>query len=152
MWKWFIPILATSPVPAMGQDVSVDGSVVEACFQSARNGAVDPDCIGFAARLCQGREGETTVAIGQCVMAETKAWDALLNREYKETRDQFARIPALGDKLKAAQRGWIEMRDADCDIAYDRYEGGSMRSISAASCQMEHTARRALELRNMRQP
>lgn len=138
--------------PAAAQEPTVDPATVEACFQSAAYGQVDPDCIGAASAACQSSApgGETTVGISGCTMAETAEWDAILNREYRDTRARFADIDGIGDQLLVAQRGWIAMRDADCTIAYDRWGGGSMRSIASTHCQMNHTARRALELKHMR--
>ncbi|MBD9526686.1 lysozyme inhibitor LprI family protein [Paracoccus sp. PAR01] len=148
----FALVLALLPVSAWAQDAQVDKSVIAACFDKAPPGAVDPDCIGMAAGICEAKVGSTTVGISSCAMAEAAEWDTILNREYKATRDQFAKIPGISDQLQVAQRGWIALRDADCQIAYDRFEGGSMRSIASANCRMQHTAHRALELRNMREP
>ncbi|MDP5305720.1 lysozyme inhibitor LprI family protein [Paracoccus spongiarum] len=135
---------------APAQDRAVDEAIVAACFDTAPRGGITTDCIGLAARLCEDADRPTTVGTMSCTMAETAAWDAILNREYKATRDQFADMPGLSDTLLTAQRAWIALRDADCKFAYDRYDGGSMRSVAAGFCQMEHTARRALELKKMR--
>lgn len=135
---------------ASAQDSPVDPAIVAACFDSTRSDNITPDCIGLAARLCEDADRPTTVGTMSCAMAETAEWDAILNREYKATRDLFADTPGLGDTLLAAQRAWIALRDADCKFAYDRYEGGSMRVIASSDCQLQHTARRALELKNMR--
>ncbi len=154
MFARIILLLAGLSSPAQAQDVSFDGSIVEACFARTRSGMTDPDCIGIASAACQVATpgGDTTLGISQCAMAETAAWDAILNREYRAARSDFADIPGIGDLLLAAQRGWIALRDADCRIAYDRWGGGSMRNIASANCQMEHTAQRALELKHMREP
>lgn len=152
--EWVSLLLACAPVFVMAQEPEVDRGVVDACFAAAPRGAVDPDCIGKAAEMCQlaTPDGQTTLGISFCLMAEHDAWDAILNREYQAARAQFSRTPGLGEQLLSAQRVWITLRDADCKLAYDRWEGGSMRNIASASCRLEHTARRALELRNMQEP
>ena len=152
MRKKLIYIIIFSPMMAAAQDMSVNGAIVDACFDSTMLGSIDPDCIGIASNLCQGAPaGSTTLGISQCTMAETAEWDRILNREYAATRDAYADTPGLADSLLAAQRAWIALRDADCSVAYDRYGGGSMRSIAGVYCRLNHTARRALELKIMRE-
>ncbi|WP_282602821.1 lysozyme inhibitor LprI family protein [Paracoccus sp. PARArs4] len=141
-------ILALMPLPALSQTVPVDAASVASCRDGAAHGDVAPDCIGLAAQACQRAHSQpdTTLAISQCLMAEAAAWDDLLNDEYNALRD--AR-PAQADTLLDAQRAWIALRDADCTMAYDIHNGGSMRAIAAADCQLRHTAIRTLQLRDM---
>ena len=148
----FLALAILLPAPLAAQDAQVDAGAVAACFAGTDPGDVDPGCIGAAAEACQQThpQGQTTLGISGCLMAEAGAWDNLLNREYRLTRDGFTDQPGLPDTLLAAQRAWIALRDADCALAYDRYGGGSMRVIAAAHCRLRHTARRALELRDMR--
>ncbi|WP_134680679.1 lysozyme inhibitor LprI family protein [Paracoccus ravus] len=152
MLKPFALLLLTLPFPALAQDSPIDGALIEICLRDAPRGRADADCIGIAARACQAWTGETTVQINTCIEAERKEWDEALNREYKETRDHFKDRPGIADKLKVAQKSWIGLRDADCEAEGLRYEGGTMQTTSTLYCQLEHTARRALELRNMRDP
>ncbi|MBU2958737.1 lysozyme inhibitor LprI family protein [Paracoccus sp. 1_MG-2023] len=144
----FILILALTAPPAFAQTPADMAPEVRACHDAAGFGDVAPDCIGNAADACQAAHSQpdTTLAISECLMAETEAWDTLLNREYRALRD--AR-PDQADLLLDAQRAWIALRDADCTMAYDRYGGGSMRTVAAADCQLRHTAIRTLQLRNM---
>lgn len=141
-------ILALMPLPALSQTVPLDAAAVASCRDGAVHGDVAPDCIGLAAQSCQQAHSQpdTTLAISQCMMAEAAAWDDLLNDEYTALRD--AR-PAQADMLLDAQRAWIALRDADCTMAYDIHNGGSMRVIAAADCQLRHTAIRTLQLRDM---
>lgn len=147
--------LIWAPALAGAQEPQAEAGIVDACFAAAPRGRIDPDCIGIAANLCQSQPGRSdTVSIGGCLMSEMAEWDRILNREYTATRDAYAArtdAPGLVDSLKVAQRAWIALRDADCSVAYDRYGGGSMRSIASAECEMTHTARRALDLKNMRE-
>ncbi|MBK4215837.1 DUF1311 domain-containing protein [Paracoccus caeni] len=151
MLKYLAITLAVLPLPVVAQDLAVDEAAVQQCFDGATG--IDPDCIGQAADACQTAtpDGSTTVGISECLMAETKAWDGILNSQYSATREQYS-SDGLPEKLQAAQRAWIAFRDADCGFAYDKFGGGSMRGIASASCQLNHTARRALELKQMREP
>lgn len=153
MARLFPALALAMLVPAgsgSAQEAVVDPAIVAACFDGAPRNSVAPGCIGLAARLCENADRPTTIGSMSCAMAETAEWDAILNREYSATREHFQGIAGVGDTLLAAQRAWIALRDADCKIAYDRYDGGSMRVIASSYCRLEHTARRALELKNMR--
>lgn len=146
-------VLALSAAPALAQDsapFTVDPAIVETCVADTPDGDLAPSCIGAAANQCQQAPGgDTTIGIAKCVMGEHAAWDAVLNREYKTARSQFAGDPTAADSLRDAQRAWIAWRDAECAFQYDRYGGGSMRTIAAANCRMSMTAMRALELRGL---
>lgn len=154
MRRFFMMALTMLPLPAFAQDgPTIQPEVVEACFVAAvDNGTNDPSCIGNASNACQELPGgATTPGIAGCISDEAAAWDVILNREYTRTKDAYGHIEGASDKLLQAQRAWITMRDADCDVAYDKAEGGSIRSVLGASCRMAHTAQRALQLRLMRE-
>lgn len=146
-------LLGALAAPGLAQEpagLSVDVSVVEACIADAEPGDLTPACIGAAAKQCQQAPGgDTTLGISTCVMAEHAAWDAALNREYQAARAHYADDPTAADSLRNAQRAWIAWRDAECAFQYDRYGGGSMRSVASANCRMSMTAMRALELRGL---
>ncbi len=147
--------LAALAVPARAQEAAVDEARVRACFDGATIGNTQPECIGTASNACQQAPGgQTTPGIAACIAAETAAWDAILNDEYRATRavlaggsDQAIDAEAA---LLAAQRAWIAHRDAECDLAYARWQDGTIRSIVAANCLLVFTATRAIELRDMR--
>lgn len=145
--------MAALPLPALSQDPpALPPGVVEACFADTPRGRIDPDCVGAASNQCQtGPGGSSTMGIGQCLSAEAEVWDRLLNDEWKQLRAVFKDDQTAADSLLAAQRAWIAWRDAECGFQYDRYGGGSMRSVAATGCRMELTARRAFELRGMRE-
>ena len=84
----------------------------------------------------------STLAIVDCVQAKTKLWDQRLNKAYM---DLMHRIDtAQQGPLKAAQRLWVQYRDANCGF-YGSQEG-SIRQIQAAECLRAMTQERALEL------
>ncbi len=84
----------------------------------------------------------STMATVECVQAKTKTWDQRLNTAYKGL---MQRIDAgQGDPLKAAQRLWIQFRDANC--RFYGAQDGTIRQIQAAECLRAMTQDRALEL------
>lgn len=147
--------LNLQPGSAPAQELAVDPATVEACFAGAAFEETEPACIGAAAGACQARPGgATTIGIVECVAAETAAWDAILNREYRAARAALdgpggAGIDT-GQALLEAQRAWIAFRDAECALTYALLQDGTIRSPAAAYCALEFTASRAIELRDMR--
>lgn len=84
----------------------------------------------------------TTADIVECLDKQTKAWDRKLNSSYQELmRVQTAK---QRDKLRAAQRFWIQYRDANC--AFYRGGEGSISRVEAAQCMLNLTESRAREL------
>jgi uncharacterized protein YecT (DUF1311 family) len=51
-------------------------------------------------------------------------------------------------KLKAAERAWIQYRDLHCDAARHQYEGGSMSPMVWADCMTTTTDHRIVDLKN----
>lgn len=140
------------------QAQQVDRYAVQACFSGAAIGDTTPVCIGQASNACQMQGNTTTQDIAECIQAETQVWDALLNTEYKALRaDLRSRNNTvsgnqldLNEQLLTAQRAWIAYRDAECSFAYARWQDGSIRSVVHANCLMVMTARRTIELRDMK--
>lgn len=140
--------------PAQAQSLWADEGIVRGCFAGAAIGETQPRCLGAASGQCQALPGgSTTPGIADCIGAETSVWDKILNEEYQATRAQFrAADPggALAQSLLDAQRAWIAYRDAECALTYQRWIGGSIRSIAHANCVMGFTSERAIGLRDMR--
>jgi uncharacterized protein YecT (DUF1311 family) len=83
-----------------------------------------------------------TLALVECVQVKTKAADQRLNAAYKALQ---ARIdPDQRQPLVAAQRLWVQYRDANCGF-YGAQEG-SIRQVQAAECLRSMTEDRAREL------
>ena len=83
-----------------------------------------------------------TLAIVDCLDAKTKLQDQRLNNAYKSLGQRID--PNQRDPLKAAQRLWIQYRDANC-----RFYGaqqGTIREIQAVECMRAMTQDRAQEL------
>ena len=145
--------------PAMAQDApGYDGSLIPVCLD--RVAAEDGDlaaCIGAAADPCMAQPGgATTLGMVQCLTAETRDWDMLLNAWYAKAMERAKAMDAAGGGaeasapvLKQAQRNWIAYRDETCRFEALRYQGGSMGGISRAGCLQDMTARQALRLRTL---
>ena len=89
-----------------------------------------------------------TLAIVDCVAARTRTWDRRLNAAYKHLSDVVE--PGQREPLKAAQRIWVQYRDANCGF-YGAQEG-TIRQIQAAECMRVMTKDRALELEQAARP
>lgn len=153
-------LLAT---PALADDgPSYDPKVLAACLdRTAGDTGNTRVCIGEASTACMaGPGGDTTVGMVDCLAAETKDWDALLNREYarvlKGAEAADAELAGLGSAadpaapmLKAAQRAWIAFRDSSCRYAAATFQGGTGGGPAAQGCMMQLTGEQALRLRDM---
>ncbi len=51
------------------------------------------------------------------------------------------------DKLKAAERAWIQYRNLHCDAAGQQYEGGSVRPMVFSDCMKQTTDHRIEEMK-----
>ena len=87
-------------------------------------------------------DAATTTATVACVDAKAKAWDRRLNAAYADLQRRAE--AGQRDPLRAAQRLWIQYRDANCRF-YGSQEG-SIRQVQAAECVRALTRDRALEL------
>ncbi len=159
-----MPVLVLGATPGWAENHldATYGAHLSSCYMAAGDSNGE-DCIGLMSSACSAGEqgGQTTLGIVDCNLAEARAWDALLNKEYQASRafarssdkatsestPEFANLEA---SLIAAQRAWIEFRGAECGLAYAFWGAGSMRNIEASHCQMAMTAERTFELRQLR--
>ena len=128
-----------------------DSEIITACLQEQRDSDRDAhNCIGRVSGPCMEKpEGQSTVAMVECISTETKAWDDILNMEYRRLLPRLKNEAA--EDVKKAQRLWIQARDADCRIPYYFYDGGTIVQTLGAECVLNHTADRALLLRSWRE-
>lgn len=96
---------------------------------------------------CMNNAG-TTVAMQNCIAEEYTSQDARLNQAYKKLTAALS--TSRKKELQAAQRLWIQYRDANCQFYADP-DGGSIATINAASCTLQMTTQRAQELENFTQ-
>jgi uncharacterized protein YecT (DUF1311 family) len=89
----------------------------------------------------QSCDGNTYQMV-ECLKAKTAQWDRRLNTAYQKA------LEAAGDKqrgqLRAAQRLWVQYRDANC-LYYGMGEGTIAR-LDAGECMRSMTEARAKEL------
>jgi uncharacterized protein YecT (DUF1311 family) len=104
---------------------------------------------GAAAVAWAGDEGEpekncdgSTYEIVECLKAKTAEWDKRLNVAYKQALEDAQ--PKQREQLRAAQRLWVQYRDASC-LYYGLGEGTIAR-IEAGYCMKDLTQARAQEL------
>jgi len=98
--------------------------------------AGDPD------QSCDG----STAEMVDCLGAKTARWDKRMTIAYQEALKNAA-SPQQHDQLRAAQRLWIQYRDANC-LYYGMGEGTIAR-VDAAECVRSMTEARARELEGL---
>ena len=93
---------------------------------------------GDPEQSCDG----STYEMVDCLKAKTAQWDKRMTIAYQRLRN--AGSPKQREQLRAAQRLWIQYRDANC-LYYDLGEGTIAR-IEAGECMRSMTEARAKEL------
>jgi uncharacterized protein YecT (DUF1311 family) len=112
-------------------------SLLAVLSQAALAGdAGDPD------QSCDG----STAEMVDCLGAKTARWDKRMTIAYQEALKN-ATSPQQHDQLRAAQRLWIQYRDANC-LFYGLGEGTIAR-VDAAQCMRRMTEARARELEGL---
>jgi uncharacterized protein YecT (DUF1311 family) len=103
--------------------------------------AVHADDQGDATPSCDG----STVEMVECLKARTAEWDTRMTMAYqKALKDAGA---AQREQLRAAQRLWIQYRDANC-LYYGMGEG-TIAGVDAGECLRSMTEARARELEGL---
>jgi uncharacterized protein YecT (DUF1311 family) len=95
----------------------------------------DPD------KSCDGN----TFEMVECLKAQTAQWDKRMTVAYQQALKDA--VPQQRDQLRAAQRLWIQYRDANC-LYYGMGEGTIAR-IDAGECMRNMTQARARELEDI---
>jgi len=118
--------------------MSLSGWAIAAALICLVTSAANAGDQGDPAQSCDG----STLEMVNCLAAKTAQWDKRMNAAYQQ---------ALGDagaqqreQLRAAQRLWIQYRDANC-LYYDLGEGTIAR-VDAGECLRSMTEARAREL------
>ncbi len=96
---------------------------------------------GDGEQSCDGN----TYQMVECLKAKTAQWDKRLNAAYQKALQDA--VPAQRDPLRAAQRLWIQYRDANC-LYYGMGEGTIAR-LDAGECMRSMTEARAKELEGL---
>ena len=88
-----------------------------------------------------------TVAMENCFDRAYKAADRGLNQMYS----QISKVLQADDlqRLKVAQRVWIQFRDATCTAESDLYKGGTASAPAYSACLEELTRQRTADLKTI---
>jgi uncharacterized protein YecT (DUF1311 family) len=113
-------------------------AVVSICLLAPAAHAGDQ---GDPSRSCDG----STYEMVDCLKAKTAEWDKRMTIAYQQTLKDA--IPQQREQLRAAQRLWIQYRDANC-LYYGMGEGTIAR-IDAGECMRSMTEARARELEGL---
>jgi uncharacterized protein YecT (DUF1311 family) len=90
------------------------------------------------------RNVAVTLAMENCFDRAYRAADGVLNQKYGEISKVLQ--PNELQQLKAAQRLWIQFRDATCTAESDLYKGGTASAPAFSACLEEVTRQRAADL------
>lgn len=93
--------------------------------------------------------GGVTVAMLDCIAAETANQDKRLNTAYQKLTQNVA--PKRKEQLKAVEKLWIKFRDANCAFYADP-QGGTAAGLASADCVLAMSAQRAGELEKLMPP
>lgn len=94
-------------------------------------------------------KASSTVAMSECIGAETQVQDQRLNRVYKQL---MAKLDAGQQKsLREVQRKWLAYRDGNCQF-HVQASGGTMAQLEGGTCLMDMTGDRAAELERVLSP
>jgi uncharacterized protein YecT (DUF1311 family) len=113
-------------------------AAVSICLLASSGHAGDQ---GDPAQSCDGN----TYEMIECLKAQTAQWDKRMTVAYQQALKDGA--PQQHDQLRAAQRLWIQYRDANC-LYYGLGEGTIAR-IDAGECMRRMTEARARELEGL---
>lgn len=97
-------------------------------------------------RCMDAAEG-VTVDMLNCIDAEIVLQDARLNSEYRQTLASVSN--GQQTRLRAAQRLWVQYRDANCAFRADP-DGGTLATVMSVDCRRAMTTERADELARLR--
>jgi len=98
--------------------------------------------MNYAGAPC--RNVAITIAMENCFDKAYKAADGTLNQKY----NQISKVlqPADLQRLKVAQRLWIQFRDATCAAESNLYNGGTASAPAYSACLEELTRQRTADL------
>jgi len=91
------------------------------------------------------RNVAVTLAMENCFDRAYKAAD----RELNQTYSQISKVLQPDDlqRLKVAQRLWIQLRDATCTAESNLYNGGTASAPAYSACLEEETRQRTADLK-----
>jgi|SRR5580704_2984239 uncharacterized protein YecT (DUF1311 family) len=93
------------------------------------------------------RNVAVTIAMENCFDKAYKAADSGLNQTYSQISKVLQ--PDDIERLKAAQRLWIQFRDATCTAESNLYSGGTASAPAYSACLEELTRQRTADLKTI---
>jgi uncharacterized protein YecT (DUF1311 family) len=93
------------------------------------------------------RNVSVTLAMENCFDKAYKAADRELNQTYSQISNVLQ--PDDLQRLKAAQRLWIQFRDATCTAESNLYNGGTASAPAYSACLEEETRQRTADLKTI---
>ena len=133
-------VLACAPWAASAQDA---GAITPDSGAGPATGIGADGLLSRQYSACMDRFSSRTNDMVRCIAGETKRQDTRLNAAYQAA--MALQAPERKKQLQAAQRLWIQFRDANCGFYMDP-QGGTLARLSANDCLMTSTAQRAKEL------
>jgi uncharacterized protein YecT (DUF1311 family) len=124
--------------------MSLFGKVVAAVFIGLVASAAQAGEQSAPAQSCDG----STPEMVDCLAARTAQWDKRMNAGYQQALKDAGALQR--EQLRAAQRLWIQYRDANC-LYYGLGEGTIAR-VDAGECLRSMTEARARELEGAGHP
>ena len=104
-----------------------------------------PDALRAQPSECD--EARTQLDTNTCAADEFSLTDSVLNVVYAQVVAQIDSVQL--PHLREAQRAWIRLRDADCELEAAEFEGGSIRPAIEMMCLARETRRRTAFLRRL---
>jgi uncharacterized protein YecT (DUF1311 family) len=101
-------------------------------------------CAGDQSDPAQSCDG-STVEMVECLKAKTAEWDTRMTMAYQKALKEAG--AAQREQLRAAQRLWIQYRDANC--LYYGMGDGTIARIDVGECMRNMTEARARELEGL---
>ncbi len=94
--------------------------------------------------ICMDKSGGTATEMFDCINAEHKRQDKLLNANYKKAMDAIGKIFGKTEQrgLQDAEKAWLKWRDLDLPL-FQYAGGGTFSQLRAMEDYLEKTARRA---------
>jgi uncharacterized protein YecT (DUF1311 family) len=93
------------------------------------------------------RNVAVTIAMENCFDKAYKAADGGLNQTYRQISKVLQ--PDDLERLKVAQRLWIQFRDATCTAESNLYNGGTASAPAYSACLEELTRQRLADLKTI---
>ncbi|MBV0843652.1 lysozyme inhibitor LprI family protein [Serratia liquefaciens] len=132
--KMLVTALVFAAAPALA-------TAAQAATPNAEKDALMKYPYSAAYTQCMSKPDLNTPSMAACIETEFKLWDARLNKSYKEA----LKFKAAPKAWREAQRNWLKFKDSQCQ-ALVAAPHGSGDALDAASCQLNMTIERTLQL------